>query len=226
MDSDDDIPELMAAEDLAPYLINNNNNINTTNIGSINSSNNNNSNKIIPVTLLTGYLGSGKSTLLNYLLKEQHGRRIAVIENEFSMGLGIEGAIAKSGVTGESLEGFFELNNGCICCTVKDSLVSTLEQLVTHIDRFDYILIETTGVANPGPIISSFWIDRAVSTCLKLDGVICVVDSYNFNRYMAKEETAGDVRLQIGYADRILMNKVDLVGEEEVSYYRYWFIDV
>lgn len=87
----------------------------------------------------------GKTTLLNYLLKHQHGKRIAIIENEFSSGLGIENMIAKSGINGKDIAGFFELSNGCICCSVKDDLLATLEQLVLHKDRFDYVLIETTG---------------------------------------------------------------------------------
>ena len=92
-------------------------------------------NKKIPVTILTGFLGSGKTTLLNYILSANHGKRIAVIENEFSGGLGIEGMIVKSGLDGGDLEGFFELNNGCICCTMKEDLLATLEQLVVHKDK-------------------------------------------------------------------------------------------
>ena len=91
--------------------------------------------KMIPVTILTGFLGAGKTTLLNYILTANHGYKIAVIENEFGAGLGIEGMIAKSGLSNENIEGFFELNNGCICCSVKDDLVQTLEQLVRHKDR-------------------------------------------------------------------------------------------
>jgi G3E family GTPase len=97
------------------------------------------STKTIPVTILTGFLGAGKSTLLNYILTNNRNMRIAVIENEFSAGLGIEGMIVKSGLDGSNIDNFFELSNGCICCTVKDSLVATLEQLAQHKDRFDYI---------------------------------------------------------------------------------------
>jgi G3E family GTPase len=170
----------------------------------------------IPVTILIGFLGSGKTTLLNYLLTANHGYRLAIIENEFSEGLGIEGIIAKNGVTGNSLEdGFFELNNGCICCTVKDDLLVTLEQLVLHKSRFDYVIIETTGVANPGPIITTFWTDDALCSTLRLDGVVCVVDSTNIHTYLNTEDIANDVKMQISFADRILMNKVDLIQNEE-----------
>lgn len=171
--------------------------------------------KIIPVTILTGFLGAGKTTLLTYLLTEHHGKRIAVIENELSAGLGVESMIAKSGVTGKSLDGFFELNNGCICCTVKDSLLTTLEQLAEHSDKFDYILIEMTGVANPGPVISTFWLDDILQTVLKLDGVVCLVDAYNIEKYLNSEDTNSDVLMQIGYANRIIINKCDLVASED-----------
>ena len=154
----------------------------------------------VPVTILTGFLGSGKTTLLNYILSANHGKRIAVIENEFSGGLGIEGMIAKSGLDGGNLEGFFELNNGCICCTVKEDLLTTLEQLVIHKDRFDYIIIETTGVANPGPVITTFWSDDALESSLKLDGVVCIVDSVNFLSYLDNSDISNDVRMQICYA--------------------------
>lgn len=124
--------------------------------------------------------------------------------------------IAKNGLNGENLEGFFELNNGCICCTVKEDLLSTLEQLVLHKDRFDYILIETTGVANPGPVITAFWSDDAIESSLKLDGVVCVVDSLNIQEYFVTSDISNDVRMQISYADRILLNKSDLVTIDKV----------
>lgn len=177
--------------------------------------------RVVPVTIITGYLGSGKSTLLNFLLKANHGKRLAIIENEFSAGLGIEGMIAKSGVDDSNLGSFFELNNGCLCCTVKGDLLVTLEQLVLHKDRFDHIIIETTGVANPGPVISTFWTDESLGSSLKLDGVVCVVDSSNLEFYLQASDTGSDVRMQISYADRILLNKSDLVSPEELAKTRH-----
>jgi G3E family GTPase len=104
-----------------------------------------------------------------------------------------------------------------ICCTVKDSLVTTLEQLVAHRDRFDYILIETTGLANPGPVVSALWTDDIVDNKLRLDGVVCVVDCLNVERYLRTEDIAESVKTQLCYADRIVLNKVDLIEPSQVK---------
>ncbi|KAL3945678.1 MAG: hypothetical protein SGBAC_000246 [Bacillariaceae sp.] len=162
-----------------------------------------------PVTILSGFLGSGKTTLIQYILKSpDHGKRIAVIENEYGEGLAVESMIARDGVGNNSLQDLIELPNGCICCTVKDSLVSTLESLLDKRQDLDYILIEASGMANPGPIASVFWLDDALESRLQLDGIVTLVDS---NKILEQLETTEEAAQQIAYADRLLINKVDLL---------------
>lgn len=164
-----------------------------------------------PVTVLSGFLGSGKTTLIQYILQSpHHGKRIAVIENEFGEGLNIESMIAKDGISGGSLQDFIELPNGCVCCTVKDDLVTTLETLLEKRRELDYILIEASGMANPGPIASLFWLDDALESRLRLDGIVVLVDSYHI---LEQLETTQEAAQQIAYADRIILNKVDLVED-------------
>lgn len=163
-----------------------------------------------PVTILTGFLGSGKTTLIQHILKSpDHGKRIAVIENEFGEGLGVESLIARDGVDNSSLTDLIELPNGCMCCTVKDSLVTTLEGLLEKRSDLDCILIECSGMANPGPIASLFWLDDALESRLRLDGVVTMVDGKNICRQLNSTEEASQ---QVAYADRILLNKVDLLA--------------
>lgn len=163
-----------------------------------------------PVTILSGHLGAGKTTLVQYILNSpDHGKRIAVIENEFGEGLGVETLIARDGLDNSSLADFIELPNGCLCCTVKDSLVATLENLLDKRRDLDYILIECSGMANPGPIASLFWLDEALESRLRLDGIVTLVDAKNIERQLAETEEASQ---QIAYADRILINKTDLVS--------------
>ena len=170
-----------------------------------------------PVTILSGFLGSGKTTLIQHILKDpNHGKRIAVIENEFGDGLDIESLIAKDGMEdndggkNNALQDLIELPNGCLCCTVKDTLVVTLENLVTQKRQdLDYILIEASGMANPGPIASVFWLDDAMESRLQLDGIVTVVDSHHILEQLKETEEAAQ---QIAYADRLLLNKIDLLS--------------
>ena len=163
-----------------------------------------------PVTILSGFLGSGKTTLIQYILKSpHHGKRIAVIENEFGEGLEVESLIARDGVNDSSLlTDLIELPNGCICCTVKDFLVTTLESLLEKRRDLDYILIECSGLANPGPIASMFWLDEALESRLRLDGIVTLVDAKNISQQLSTTEEAAQ---QVAYADRILLNKMDLL---------------
>ena len=168
----------------------------------------------VPVTILSGFLGSGKTTLVQYILQSQdHGKRIAVIENEFgggNDGISIESIIARDGL--QSLTDLIELPNGCVCCTVKDDLIKTLEALLDKRKDLDYILIESSGMANPGPIASIFWLDDALESRLLLDGVVTLVDALHIARQLEETEEAAQ---QIAYADRVLLNKVDLVNDQK-----------
>ncbi|CAM9161281.1 unnamed protein product [Ectocarpus sp. 12 AP-2014] len=189
----------------------------------------------VPVTIVTGFLGAGKTTLLNYILTQDHGRRIAVIENEVGDSMDIESLIAKDGADGSVLaDNLFELRNGCICCAVKDDLVTTLEMLLQRRNKFDYVIIETTGLANPGPVASVFWLDKALESALRLDSIVTLVDAKNFVRQLQRvpgqgaeagaegEEQSGtrprnEAAMQVAYADRVLVNKSDLVSTETLD---------
>jgi G3E family GTPase len=164
-------------------------------------------NKRVPVTVLTGFLGSGKTTLLNRILSEQHGKRIAVIENEFG-----EVAVDHELVIGAQEE-IFETANGCICCTVRGDLIRVLNQLRKRRDRFDYVLIETTGLADPGPVAQTFFVDEDLREDYQLDAIVALVDAAHISGQLASVPTAAD---QIGFADVLLLNKTDLVSEAEL----------
>ena len=167
----------------------------------------------VPVTVVTGFLGSGKTTLVNYILSENHGKRIAVIENEFGE-IGIDDALVI-----DAEEEIFEMNNGCICCTVRGDLIRILGTLMKRRDKFDYILVETTGLADPAPVAQTFFVDEEIRAQLRLDAIVTVVDAKHLAIHLFEEKEEGienEALEQLAFADRVLINKVDLVNEEEL----------
>uniref|UniRef100_A0A2R8PII1 CobW C-terminal domain-containing protein n=1 Tax=Callithrix jacchus TaxID=9483 RepID=A0A2R8PII1_CALJA len=144
----------------------------------------------IPVTIITGYLGAGKTTLLNYILTEQHSKRVAVILNEFGEGSALEKSLAVS-QGGELYEEWLELRNGCLCCSVKDNGLKAIENLMQKKGKFDYILLETTGLADPGAVASMFWVDAELGSDIYLDGIITIVDSKYGLKHLTEEKPDG-----------------------------------
>ena len=156
----------------------------------------------VPVTILTGFLGSGKTTLLNRILSEEHGKRIAVIENEYGE-VGIDQALVIN-----ADEEIFEMSNGCICCTVRGDLIRVLGNLMKRRDKFDYVLVETTGLADPGPVAQTFFMDDEIREEFQLDGIVTLVDAAHIEQQLGRSDESTE---QIAFADVLVLNKTDLV---------------
>lgn len=161
-----------------------------------------------PVTVLTGFLGAGKTTLLNRILTEQHGKKYAVIVNEFGE-IGIDNDLIV-----DADEEVFEMNNGCVCCTVRGDLIRIIDGLMKRKGRFDAILVETTGLAKPAPVAQTFFVDADVRARTKLDAIVTVADAKHLPQQLQTSEEAAE---QIAFADVILLNKTDLVREDELA---------
>ncbi|WVQ73137.1 hypothetical protein IAR50_002701 [Cryptococcus sp. DSM 104548] len=202
---DDEIPQLLESTSADPY-----------------------DRRKVPITLLTGYLGAGKSTLLNYILTGDHGYRIAVCMNDFGDTTDIESKSmtlsSQPSASGTSQEdpssSFLSLPNGCLCCSVKDLGIAAIEDMVANAPGgVDWVVVELTGVADPAPIVRTFWANEEMGDLI-LDGVICVVDSRNVLKQLAEERESGEInecQKQVACADVILLNKLDLVEQSQLQ---------
>ena len=175
------------------------------------------------MTVLTGFLGSGKTTLLNHILTQQHGKKLAVIENEFG-DVGIDDALLQKNTKMQADEEIIEMMNGCICCTVRQDLIVVLKKLAKRIEagklKLDGIVIETTGMADPAPVAQTFFVDDEVKKFARLDGIVTLIDAKHIEAHLDEEKPEGaenESVEQVAFADRLLLNKCDLVTEEELT---------
>ena len=167
-----------------------------------------NTSQKVPVSILTGFLGSGKTTLLNRILSEEHGKRIAVIENEYGE-VGIDQALVI-----DAEEEIFEMSNGCICCTVRGDLIRVLGNLMKRRDKFDYVLVETTGLADPGPVAQTFFMDDEIREEFSLDGIVTLVDAAHIEQQLGRSDESTE---QVAFADVLVLNKTDLVENGDLD---------
>ena len=176
----------------------------------------------VPVTILTGFLGSGKTTLLNYILTQEHGKKLAIIENEFGE-VGIDDELLQKNTKMQAEEEIIEMMNGCICCTVRQDLVVVLGKLAARVQaglKLDGIVIETTGLADPAPVPQTFFVDDKVKSFARLDGIITLVDAKHIEQHLDEVKPEGaenEAVEQVAFADRLLVNKIDLVTEEDLA---------
>jgi len=177
----------------------------------------------VPVTILAGFLGSGKTTLLNYILTQEHGKKLAIIENEFGE-VGIDDALLAKNTKVQAEEELIEMMNGCICCTVRQDLIEVLNKLAQRVRKndlkLDGIVIETTGLADPAPIAQTFFVDEEIQAFARLDGIVTLIDAKHIEQHLDEEKPEGaenEAVEQVAFADRILLNKTDLVEEADLE---------